>query len=85
MIAAARASKTDADPPGHARNAGVQTEPDFLDFTYFSIVIDMTSQVSDLQITSPEIRRWALLHGIVSLAFNTAILALSINVLSGLL
>jgi uncharacterized membrane protein len=54
MIAATRASKTDADSPGHARNAGVQTEPDFLDFTYFSFVIDMTSQVSDLQITSPE-------------------------------
>jgi uncharacterized membrane protein len=64
---------------------GAQAEPNFLDFAYFSFVIGMTSQVSDVQISSPEIRRWALLHGVVSFAFNTAVLALSINVLSGLL
>jgi uncharacterized membrane protein len=64
---------------------GDQAEPNFLDFAYFSFVIGMTSQVSDVQISSPEIRRWALLHGVVSFAFNTAVLALSINVLSGLL
>lgn len=62
-----------------------QGEPDFLDFAYFSFVIGMTSQVSDVQISSPHIRRWALLHGIISFAFNTAVLAFSINVLSGLL
>ena len=59
-------------------------EPDYLDFTYFSFVIGMTSQVSDVQINSREIRRWALLHGMVSFAFNTAVLALSINIISGL-
>ena len=59
-------------------------EPDYLDFAYFAFVIGMTSQVSDVQISSREIRRWALLHGVVSFAFNTAVLALSINIISGL-
>jgi uncharacterized membrane protein len=58
--------------------------PDFLDFAYFSFVIGMTSQVSDVQIASRGLRRWALLHGMISFGFNTAVLALSINVISGL-
>jgi uncharacterized membrane protein len=61
-----------------------QFEPDYLDFAYFSFVIGMTSQVSDVQINSREMRRTALLHGIVSFGFNTAVLALSINIISGL-
>jgi uncharacterized membrane protein len=58
--------------------------PDYLDFAYFSFVIGMTSQVSDVQITSPSIRRLALIHGILSFGFNTVILALSVNILAGL-
>jgi uncharacterized membrane protein len=58
--------------------------PDYYDFAYFSFVIGMTSQVSDVQIASRGIRRWALLHGAISFAFNTAVLALSINIISGL-
>jgi len=61
-----------------------EIEPDYLDFTYFSFVIGMTSQVSDVQINSRHFRRWALLHGIISFAFNTTVLALSINIISGL-
>jgi len=60
-------------------------EPDYCDFAYFSFIIGMTSQVSDVQIGSKEVRRWALLHGLISFAFNTAVLALGINVVSGLL
>jgi uncharacterized membrane protein len=63
---------------------GDQLEPDYQDFAYFSFVIGMTSQVSDVQIACRQIRRWALLHGMISFAFNAAILGLSINVLSGL-
>jgi uncharacterized membrane protein len=59
-------------------------EPDYLDFVYFSFVIGMTFQVSDIEISSRYIRRFALLHALMSFAFNTAILALSINVISGL-
>lgn len=58
--------------------------PDYLDFAYFSFVIGMTCQVSDVQITDRGIRRLALFHGLVSFAFNTVILALSINIVSGL-
>ncbi|WP_199560826.1 DUF1345 domain-containing protein [Mucilaginibacter hurinus] len=60
------------------------TEPDYLDFTYFSFVIGTTSQVSDVSITSKRIRKVVCLHGILSFAFNTIIVALSINIISGL-
>lgn len=60
-------------------------EPDFLDFTYFSFVIGMTFQVSDVTISSREIRRLALVHALLSFAFNTLLVALTINVVSGLI
>lgn len=59
-----------------------EKHPDFLDFAYFSFVIGMTCQVSDVQITSRRIRRVALLHGLLAFVFNTVILALSINLAS---
>lgn len=59
-------------------------EPDYLDFVYFSFVLGTTFQVSDIEIASRPIRRLALVHGLISFAFNTVILALSINVVSGL-
>ena len=55
--------------------------PDYLDFAYFSFVIGMTFQVSDIQISSRHIRRLALLHGLLSFLFNTVIVALTINVI----
>ncbi len=59
--------------------------PNYLDFAYFSFVIGMTCQVSDVQITSKSLRTLALIHGILSFGFNTIILALTINTVSGLL
>lgn len=59
--------------------------PDYIDFAYFSFVIGMTSQVSDVAITSRQIRQLALVHGILSFGFNTVILALAISTASGLL
>lgn len=59
--------------------------PDYLDFAYFSFVLGMTFQVSDVEISSKRIRRLALLHSLISFIFNTAILALSINIISGLI
>jgi uncharacterized membrane protein len=61
-----------------------EPEPDYLDFVYFSFVLGTTFQVSDVEISSRPIRRLALIHGLIAFAFNTAILALSINVVSGL-
>ncbi len=59
--------------------------PGYLDFAYFSFVIGMTAQVSDVQITAKPLRVLALVHGILSFCFNTVILALTINTVSGLL
>lgn len=61
------------------------TAPDYLDFAYFSFVLGMTFQVSDVQITSPIVRRLALLHGFLSFVYNTIIIALSINIVSGVI
>ncbi|PYJ40610.1 MAG: DUF1345 domain-containing protein [Verrucomicrobia bacterium] len=61
-----------------------QDPPDYSDFAYFSFVIGMTCQVSDVQVTSGELRNLALLHGILSFAFNTVILALTVNIVAGL-
>lgn len=59
-------------------------EPDYLDFAYFSFVIGMTFQVSDITISSRRIRRFALMHSLISFAFNTIIVALTINTIAGL-
>jgi uncharacterized membrane protein len=56
--------------------------PDYLDFAYFSFVIGMTSQVSDVQISSKKMRRMATVHGILSFIFNTAILAMFVNIVA---
>jgi uncharacterized membrane protein len=61
------------------------TEPDDYDFAYFSFVIGMTFQVSDVQITDSGVRSLVLTHAILSFAYNTAILALVVNLASGLL
>jgi uncharacterized membrane protein len=61
-----------------------EDKPAYLDFAYFSFVLGMTFQVSDVQVTSRQFRKLALLHGILSFGFNTVIVALTINVIAGL-
>ncbi|HET7593865.1 MAG TPA: DUF1345 domain-containing protein [Stellaceae bacterium] len=56
--------------------------PDYWDFLYFSFVVGMTCQVSDVQVTSRPMRRMTLIHGVLSFFFNTVILALSVNLLA---
>jgi uncharacterized membrane protein len=58
---------------------GNEREPDYWDFVYFSFVIGMTSQVSDVGITNKQIRRTAAAHGVIAFFFNAALLALTIN------
>ncbi len=58
---------------------GGDAEPDYWDFVYFSFVIGMTSQVSDVGVTSKGIRRTVAAHGVVSFVFNAALLALTVN------
>jgi uncharacterized membrane protein len=55
-------------------------EPDYWDFVYFSFVIGMTSQVSDVAITCRPIRHTVAAHGIISFIFNVALLALTVNI-----
>lgn len=55
-------------------------EPDYWDFVYFSFVVGMTAQVSDVGISDKIIRRTATVHGIVSFVFNTALVALMVNI-----
>jgi uncharacterized membrane protein len=71
-------------PIGGLEFPGDDKNPDYLDFVYFSFVVGMTFQVSDVEISSKQIRRLAWAHGLIAFAFNTAIVALSINVISGL-
>lgn len=59
--------------------------PDYWDFLYFSFVIGMTSQVSDVQVTSRPMRRLVFWHGILSFIFYTVILALTINIVASAL
>ncbi len=58
-------------------------DPDYWDFIYFSFVIGMTAQVSDVGITARSIRRMVTAHGVVSFLFNVAFLALMVNIAAG--
>jgi len=55
-------------------------DPDYWDFVYFSFVIGMTSQVSDVAVCSRSIRRTVAAHGVVAFVFNAALLALTVNI-----
>ena len=70
-----------AKPGGLQFPSGDQHDhADYWDFVYFSFVIGMTAQVSDVGITDKPIRRTATAHGIISFVFNTALLALMVNI-----
>jgi len=55
-------------------------DPDYWDFLYFSTSIGATSQTSDTEIRSRALRRLVTLHAIVAFFFNTAVLALTVNI-----
>jgi uncharacterized membrane protein len=57
--------------------------PDYWDFMYFSFVIGMTSQVSDVAVASSALRRQVAVHGVVSFIFNVTLLALMVNIAAG--
>ena len=70
-----------AKPGGLQFPSGDQDQhADYWDFVYFSFVIGMTAQVSDVGITDKTIRRTATVHGIISFVFNTALVALMVNI-----
>lgn len=59
--------------------------PDYGDFLYFSCVIGTSSQTADVAFTSRSMRRTGLVHCVLAFFFNTTLLALTINIASGLL
>ncbi len=75
----------DPEPKGQRRGGvafpGIEN-PDFWDFVYYSFVVGMTCQVSDVQVTSRAMRRLTLAHGVVSFFFNAGVLALAVNILA---
>lgn len=60
-----------------------EPEPDYWDFLYFSCTMGMTFQTSDVSVTSAEIRRIVLFHGLAAFVFNLGVLAFTVNVLGG--
>ena len=49
------------------------------DFLYFSFVIGMTAQVSDVQVKTRVMRQAVLGHGVASFFFNTVFIAMAVN------
>jgi uncharacterized membrane protein len=60
-------------------------EPSDIDFAYFAFTIGMCFQVSDVVVTATQMRRVVLFHAMLSFVYNTAILALALNVVFGLM
>jgi uncharacterized membrane protein len=60
-------------------------QPDYWDFVYFSFVIGMTFQVSDVAVTHKSIRRMVVAHGALSFFFSTAIVAMTVNIAANII
>jgi uncharacterized membrane protein len=65
-------------------HADEEFRPDYGDFLYFSFTIAVASQTADVSVTTQAMRRLVLLHSVLSFAFNTAILAFTVNIAASL-
>ena len=77
------------DEDDGARDAGGiefpgKEPPDYWDFLYFSVCIGVACATADVDIASKGLRRLATIHCLVAFAFNTIIVALTINLTAGL-
>lgn len=61
------------------------TDPNYGDFVYFSCIIGTSAQTADVSFTSSDVRPVGTVHCILAFFFNATLLALSINVVAGLL
>ncbi len=75
----------DSDAPHGLEFPGEDKHPDYLDFIYFAVTLAATSQTSDVAVSSRPMRRLVLIHAGLSFVFNTCVLALTINILAGLI
>lgn len=75
----------------HAASGGLEfpgamsTSPDYSDFLYFACVIGTSGQTADVSLTSKSMRRTGLIHCVLAFFFNTTLVALTINIASGLI
>jgi uncharacterized membrane protein len=79
-----------SQPEGETKHLGGlkfpdDDDPDYLDFAYYSFVVGMTSQVSDVAVLSRQMRRLTLIHGVLSFVYNIVVLAMSISIIGGVL
>jgi len=76
------------DPAGRGGSGGLKfpgtEEPGVWEFLYYSFVVGMTAQVSDVQVTSTRMRRLTLAHGVISFFYNTVLIAMAVNVIVAL-
>ena len=63
---------------------GDKYKPDYLDFAYFSFCIGSTFQVSDVEVSDRRLRKVVMFHSLLAFAINTFVVALTINMVSGL-
>jgi uncharacterized membrane protein len=59
--------------------------PDYWDFLYFSTVLSMCCQTSDVVVKASDIRRIVLLQSVLSFFFNVIIISITVNVVAGVL
>jgi uncharacterized membrane protein len=57
-----------------------EKEPNYWDFVYFSFVIGMTCQVSDVQVTARDMRHFVTAQGVIAFFYNTVVVALAVNI-----
>jgi uncharacterized membrane protein len=59
--------------------------PDYWDFIYFSFVVGMTFQVSDVAVMHKMVRRTVVAHGALSFFFTTAVVAMAVNIAASII
>jgi len=59
--------------------------PDYGDFLYFAVVIGTSGQTADVSFSRRPMRRTGTVHCVLAYFFNTTLVALTINIASGLL
>jgi len=59
-------------------------DPDYWDFLHFSVVIGVAAQTADISFDSRRLRRIGTVHSLLAFAFNTIVVALTINLVAGI-
>jgi uncharacterized membrane protein len=75
----------DDDDPPHGLKFPGEDDPTYGDFAHFAFVIGCAAQTADVSITARALRRVVTAHCIAAFVFNTAIVALTINIAAGLI